>query len=289
MIIDKLSLLMYTNESYLPIANLSIQEFNKFSKDIKIKKYLATNKITSDFNHTDNDFEILDNNIELSLESRQFAEVLIYALEKIPEKYVLFLLEDTFIANDIKGSNLNSIIELMDDNKINHLSLMSYSHPWEILNVDYSKYNLPNDLLFTIPNSYLYTFSLQPSIWETKTLLDILKHNIGITLHEFDTSRIKNKRGEIRNGDDGNGYINTPKDFWDYGIKHCCFNRTFETSSYCFDDRPFNGDYFLFLYSEVIRHGKFNVNTHNNCREFIVKYLEEKNINETHPLYKKYF
>jgi hypothetical protein len=87
-------------------------------------------------------------------------------------------------------------------------------------------------------------------------------------------SRI-NKKGERRSGDDGNGYINTPDDFWDYGIKHTCFKRTFETTPYCFDDRPFDGDYFLFLYSGIIRGGKFDFHTHNNSREFIKKFLEE--------------
>ena len=287
--IDKLSLLIYTCEQYLPISKLSMEEFNRYTTDLEIKKYLVSNKITDNF-FTDNlGFELLDSNVKFSENSTHFADNLIYALEKIEEKYVLLWVEDTIIGTDMKSQNLKSVIDLLDENEIDHLSLLSYGHDWEILDVNYSKYNLPDSLLFKMPNSYLYTFSLQPAIWNTKKLLEVLKHNQGITLHQFDTSEIKNKKGILRSGDDGYGYINTPDDFWDYGIKHTCFRRTFETTPYCFDDRPFDGDYFLFLYSGIVRGGKFDFNTHHNSREFVIKFLNEKNITKEDETYTKFF
>lgn len=289
MTIDKLGLLMYTNETYLPIAKLSIDEFNKHSSDFEINKYIVSNRFDETIDFSDCGAEIFDANVPLSNDSRHFADLLIYALERIKEKYVLFWIEDTIVANKIKGKNLKSVVDLIDENDINHLTILSYGHNWKILDLDYSKYGLPPDLLFDMPNSYLFAFSLQPAIWKTETLLDVLKHNRGISLHEFDTSNIRNKKGERRSGDDGNGYINTPDDFWDYGIKHTCFRRTFETTPYCFDDRPFDGDYFLFLYSGAIRGGKFDFYTHNNSREFIKKFLEEKNITKEDKIYGRFF
>jgi hypothetical protein len=287
--VDNVALLMYTSEPYLPIAKLSINEFNRYSEGHEISKYMVSNKIPNSKDFDNLDFSVLDANVNLSSDSRHFAEVLIFALEKIKEKYIILWLEDTFVSVPIKYDNLNSLIRLMDDNEINHLSLMSYGHDWKIMDLDYTKYGLPNNLLFEMPNSYVYTFSVQPAIWKTETLLDILKHNIGISLHEFDTSNVKNKLGDKRGGDRGDGYINTPEGFWDYNISHTCFKRTFETTQYCFDDRPIEGDYFLFLYSGAIRGGKFDFGTHNNTRIYIKKFLEENNITNEHPEYKNFF
>ena len=46
---DVLSVVFYTNEKYFTIAELAISEFNKFSKNINIEKYLVTNKVQNDY------------------------------------------------------------------------------------------------------------------------------------------------------------------------------------------------------------------------------------------------
>ena len=43
--IKNLSALFYTSENHVPIVKLSIDEFNKFSQNIGIKKYLVSNNI----------------------------------------------------------------------------------------------------------------------------------------------------------------------------------------------------------------------------------------------------
>jgi hypothetical protein len=44
-----LSVVFYTNENYFPIAELAISEFNKFSKNINIEKYLFTNNVKENY------------------------------------------------------------------------------------------------------------------------------------------------------------------------------------------------------------------------------------------------
>jgi len=61
------------------------------------------------------------------------------------------------------------------------------------------------------------------------------------------------------------------------------------TSNYTFDEHNGNDDYFLMLYSEILRFGKFNFNTHSNNRIFLEKFLSEKNIDKNHEIYYKYF
>ena len=284
-----LSVLMYTNESYLPIASLFTKEFNKFSNGLEIKKYVCSNTFNYPHELDFQDFVKLDSSTELSSDSRQFSKVMLDGLKQIDSEYVLFMLDDFFLITEIKVDILNSLIDVMTESKIDHLSLMSYGHSWNKLSIDYSKFNLPNDIILEVPMSYCYMFSLQPSIWKRESLIEIFTHNPNISVHEYDSSNIRNKKGERRSGDDGHGYINTPDNFWDYGFTHYCLNRTFETALYTFDDRPLEGDYFLFLYSGAMRFGKFDFNTHNNTKLYIVKYLEENNITKDHPVFGKYF
>jgi len=286
---ESISVLIYSSQNYLPIADLGTKEFNKFSKDLKIKKYLACNTFDIEYDFNYDEFELLDANVQIQNDSRQFAKVMINSLKKIQTKYVMFMLEDMFLTKNIKKENLISILNVMEDHDINHFSLMAYSHDWKKLEIDYQKYNLDENIFLEIPDSYIYMFSLQPSIWKRESLLEIFENNQNISIHEYDVSFIKNKRGEIRHGDNGHGYINTPENFWDYGFKHCCLNKKFETASYCFDDRPLDGDYFLYSYSGAMRFGKFDFNTHNNTREYITKFLNENNIDRSHKIYGKFF
>ena len=285
---EKISLLIYSNETFLPIANLAIDEFNKFSNELNIKKYLASNKFINDDDLEYNDFIKIDANIPLENDGRHFAKILIKSLEVMDSEYVLFMPDDMFVINQIKKENLDKIINLMDGENIDHISLMSYGHNWEIMNIDYSKYGLPNNYIFNMNMSYIFMITLQPMIWKVSSFLEFLKHNENISIREFDTSSVKNKKGQTRLGPNSDGYYETPDDFWDYGFKHCCFKRYYENTPYPFDDRPFDGDYFLFLWSEVIAGGKFNLNRGNNCRTYLMDFLEKNNIGKTHKIYGKF-
>lgn len=285
---ERITCFFYTNETYTPIANLAIDEFNKFSKNLEIQKVLVSNSFYQEDKLPYENFLKVNAGIELRSDTRHFAKVLLKGLESVRTKYVLFMLDDTFIMNEIKKESLDNILNFMDGEKIDHLSLMSYGHDWKIMNVDYEKYGLPNNYIFEMEDSYIYMFSLQPSIWKTDSLIELLKHNLDISIKEYDTSVIKNKKGQIRGDADGNGYINTSKDFWDYGFKHCCFKRYFENTPYPFDDRDEEGDYFLFLWSETIYGGKFSVHRHQNCKKYITKFMVEKNITSEHEIYGKF-
>jgi hypothetical protein len=282
---ERITVLFYTNQTYAPIANLSIDEFNRFSKDLEIKKILVSNKFPDNDNLPYEEFTKIDAGVEFRSDTRHFAKTVLKGLEKVDTKYVLFLLDDTLIMNNIKRNSLDSVLNFMDGENIDHLSLMSYGHDWKIIETDYSKYRLPNDYMFEMPNSYMFMFSLQPSIWKTSSFIEILEHNLEISIKEFDISQFKNKKGEVRGAADGNGYIETPEDFWDYGFRHCCFKRYYETTPFPFDDRPEEGDYFLFLWNESIVGGKFNLNRHNNNRIHLIKFLSEKNITKDNHVY----
>jgi hypothetical protein len=95
-------------------------------------------------------------------------------------------------------------------------------------------------------------------------------------------------KGQTRNTINGE-YYETPSDFWDYEFKHICLNKNNSTGNYAFDEHNGEDDYFLFLYSEIMRHGKFNVLSHRNNRTFLDEFLPKNNINSQSEEYSKYF
>lgn len=286
---DNLSLLIYTNQSYLPIAHLCAEQINENLNNFKIDKYIASNSFNSNVNFDDLDFKLIDTNIGFSENSHHFSEVLIKSLEEIKTDYVLLFLDDYLIINKIKTDVLSNLVNVMVDEKIDYLSLTSLNYPeWGILNINYDKYQLPKDLLLNFNYAYFHMFSVQPSIWKRESLINILKHNIGVSVHDFDTTKVKNIKGETRIQESFEYWL-TPPNFWDYNYKFVCLKQTELTKCYNFDDRGLEGDYLLFLYSEIIRWGKFNLNTHQNNRIFLESYLSKKNIDINNEVYKQFF
>ena len=177
----------------------------------------------------------------------------------------------------------------MVNENVDHLSLMSYGHNWDVMNINYKEYGIPDNYFLNFNTSYCHMITLQPMIWKTSSFIELLNYNLNISLKEFDTSNFKNKKGENRSGFSSYGYYEIDNNFWDFGFKHCCFNRFYENTPYSFDDRPLDGDYFLFLWTEVIAGGKFNFNRGHNCKIYLEKYLQEKNINRNNKLYQNFF
>ena len=220
---NNLSILYYTSENHAPIAKLSIDEFNKFNPNINIKKYLVSNNIkdTLDFS----DFQIINTSTPYCGGGTHFSEVMIKGLSMIDTDYVLFMLDDYTLFTEINKENLERIVSVMNDEKIDHVSLMSYNFKnWGVYSLDYSKYNLPQDIFLNLNTSYRYMLSVQPSLWNRKSLIKILESNTKIGLHHFDTSYVRNMKGELRHNMDGDFY-ETKNDYWDYGFKHFCLNK----------------------------------------------------------------
>lgn len=285
---EDLSLILYTSENYIPIAKLFVQEFNKFSNGLSIPKYIVSNnfKCETDFNSMG--FEKVDCNIPHCDGGSHFSKVMLNSLEQVKTDYIILFLEDYILTKNIKINVLNNVINLMKNENIDHISLMSYEgDDWEILNLDYKTYDLKDNIFLKMNEKYRYMFSVQPCIWKKDSLIKILNHNNNITIHTFDTTYVKNMKGQLRDSITGDNY-ETPFDFWDYGFTHLALNKNPLTANYAFDEHNGEDDYFLLLYSEIMRHGKFNIYSHDNNRIFLDSFLLSNNINSENKEYSKY-
>jgi hypothetical protein len=286
---ENLSLLLYTSENHTPIAKLFIQEFNKFSNGLNIPKYIVSNDFKCGNDFTSMGFNMINANIQYCLGGTHFSKVMLKSLNEIQTDFVILFLEDYILINNIKVDVLSNIMNVMVNENIDHLSLMSYEGSnWENYNIDYEKYNLDNDIFLKMNEEYLYMLSVQPCIWKRESLIKLLNNNLEVGIHSFDTSYVRNNKGEVRNNINGEFY-ETPPNFWDYGFKHITLNKIPLTGNYAFDEHNGEDDYLLFLYSEIMRHGKFNVLSHENNKVFLNKFLMDNNITPNNKQYSKYF
>jgi hypothetical protein len=285
-----LSLIIYSSQDYLPLAKTCAEIFNEKPEDLNIPKFIVSNKIPNTNVVSNLGFELIDTNIELKSDKSQFQEVLLKSLETINTKYIMLFLEDYWLVNKFKTNNLEKVMNLVEDNNIDYLSLMSYGYgDWETYPADYSKYDLPDNTILKFDERHLHMYSVQPCIWKKSSLIELLNHNPKLTMVDMDTTRVRNKKGQRREGEDSYGLWTTPNDFWDYGFQHCCFDRRSDTAFFTFDEHDGVSDYLIFQYSEIGRGGKFNFNAGSNNRIFLQRVLPERNITPENELYSRYF
>lgn len=259
--LDNISLIMYTNEKYIPIANLSASQINKHLL-LNIPKYLITNKFI-DYNFNFLDFHIIDTNTPFAHDASHFREVMYKTLKNyINTDYILYFQDDYYLFKDLKINNFLNLFNYIQQQDIGFMSLYGHGSECGELIENTTKFNLPSIMKFY--RSYMYSTSVQPCIWNRQFLLDILEHNEYLTLSMLDTSNFKNKMGYRQS------------DGWDY--QWDTYGLVFDSpdmGGFAFDNHNGIDDYYLLMYSEIIRHGKFNTHTHYNNKIIVNKIIEE--------------
>jgi len=277
---NSLRYVCYTNQLYIPIANLFIKLFYKHTQN-KIPLTVITNNDGVRIEKNDT-VTVIDTNVHFQGNGGHFTYSLINALSKIDEKYIFFFCDDYFLSRDIDYKNLENLLNLMNSDNIDFFSFSS-CHPksknWQLY-----QQSIFNDELFCIPDNFQYMCSVQPCIWRKETLLKVLEHNKGITLHDFDNSVLydnKMLRREI--------IPSTEKyTLWQndniYGYKKLCSNfKAYDE----LDEKDIN-TFFIVQYVEGVRHGLFNIYLNVRGATFIKNILNEFNITSLHPTYGRF-
>jgi hypothetical protein len=285
---NDISTLIYTNDSNLSIAKHCLLNFNKSLESLDIERFLVSNKFSNSSMFDGLNVTLLDSQVDFKEDASHFRDVMLFALKNIKTKYVFWILDDYWFFSKFKCEVLFNLLKIMEQQSIDHLSFMAYWYNWTPVQVDYSAFNLPENCLMEFDKKYFYMFSVQPSIWKRESLIRLLEHNDGLKVWQMDTTDVKNLKGTKR-GYHNYEFWDTPSDFWDYNFNSVSLKRTDLTANFAFDERGANGDYFCFLYSEVIRQGKFNFHTHANNRLFLERYLAEHGITADTSEFSKYF
>lgn len=263
-----IGIVIYTNETNLPILKLFLNYFFKHNPNFTYPIYAVSNNFTkTDLPHQDK-VTYLSGNVEWNPQGKHFSQTLSNVLPQIKEEYIFYFCEDYILTNPIHTGALESLLKLMQDENIDMFSFAS-SYPvinnWSLLDVECSKYSFEPNTFYTTDNQYKHAYSVQPCIWKKSSLQQLLADNPEASLHDMDNS--------ILNDKDNYKIICTNYKIYD----GCC-----------------PPEYFIIGYMEIIRHGVFlmalNGHDHmeNTFQDNFLKQLIKENQLHTKPEYDRY-
>lgn len=108
----------------------------------------------------------------LVVESSNFSERILKALETVKTPYVMHLLDDDFILEKLNEINIDHLVEFLDSNKIHYCKLLGNPKGRKIYK---PRFKTQAGSVRRIKQKLMYAVSLQPSMWETNMLKKVSK------------------------------------------------------------------------------------------------------------------
>jgi hypothetical protein len=263
-----ISFVVFTNENYFDLLYLTLPYTIENTKHLNKTINIVSNKIPQ---HEKFDgVNYIDSNVNFSGDGSHFRDSLLFALNQIPEDYILFLCDDYLIKSPINKNRFDNIINILDKINGDYLALGTQKHienfvvNWEKPNITLSEYGFPDGCFYKFDVTARHMYSVQPCVWKKSSLIELLTHNPSLTLHQLDNTNILNKKGENRQLNEffNFSFYENKENFFDYGFNNFCYHHP--PISYHVDEKPLSTDFLLIDYIEIVRHGKFldaNVNS----------------------------
>jgi len=263
-----ISFIVFTNENYFDLLYLTLPYTIENTKHLNKTINIVSNKIPQ---HEKFDgVNYIDSNVNFSGDGSHFRDSLLFALNQIPEDYILFLCDDYLIKSPINKNRFDNIINILDKINGDYLALGTQKHienfvvNWEKPNITLSEYGFPNGCFYKFDVTARHMYSVQPCVWKKSSLIELLTHNPSLTLHQLDNTDILNKKGENRQLTEffNFSFYENKENFFDYEFNNFCYH--YPPISYHVDEKPLSTDFLLIDYIEIVRHGKFldaNVNS----------------------------
>jgi hypothetical protein len=263
-----IGVVVYTNETNLPILELFLKYFFKHNPNFIYPIYVVSNNLTKTELPYQDKVTYLSGNVEWNSQGKHFSQTLFNVLPQIKEEYIFYFCEDYILTNPIHVSALENLLKLMQDENVDMFSFASsypINHKWPLLDVECSKYSFEPNTFYSTDNQYKHAYSVQPCVWRKSSLQQLLIDNPEASLHDMDNSVLNNK--------DNYKIICTNYKIYD----GCC-----------------PPEYFIIGYVEIIRHGVFlmALNGHdyieNTFQDIFLKQLIKENDIRNKPEYDKY-
>jgi hypothetical protein len=263
-----ISFVVFTNENYFDLLYLTLPYTIENTKHLNKTINVVSNKIPQ---HEKFDgVNYIDSNVNFSGDGSHFRDSLLFALNQIPEDYILFLCDDYLIKSPINKNRFDNIINILDKINGDYLALGTQKHienfvvNWEKPNITLSEYGFPDGCFYKFDVTARHMYSVQPCVWKKSSLIELLTHNPSLTLHQLDNTNILNKKGENRQLSEffNFSFYENKENFFDYGFNNFCYH--YPPITYHVDEKPLSTDFLLIDYIEIVRHGKFleaNVNS----------------------------
>jgi len=261
--------IVYTNESNLPILELFLQYFFKYNPKFPYSVYVVSNNFTTSNLPYQDKVTYLSGNVEWHSRGGHFSQTLSNVLPQIKEDYIFYFCEDYILNDSIDIEALENLLRLMQDKNID---MFSFASSYPIINnfrplveIDDTKYNFQPNTFYQTNNQYVHAYSVQPCIWKKLSLQQLLADNPQASLHDMDNSILNNK--------DNYKIVCTNYKIYD----GCC-----------------PPEYFIIEYVEIVRHGVFlmALNGHDHMehtyQDIFLRQLIKENDLHNKPKYNKY-
>jgi hypothetical protein len=245
----------YTNEQNITLCEIAVDFFKKNSRELKIN--IVSNSIPDNHNFFHNDIMYHNSNVDFMSDGSHFGETMLKYLNSIKNEFVFFFCDDYFVIDKIKEDDLFEIVNFMRHESISYFGFDDMN-PYSTKKEEsfYESLNFPDfNGKFIIRNDdHEYLYSVQPCIWNRKSLLNLLK--IGVSLHDLDhTKKILKHNNIIALG-----------------------NRFKSHMTYVNQETYPSIEYYILSYVETVRHGVFMIPENDPYRvdgEMQVKVIRE--------------
>ena len=272
---------IFTNEKYFNINYVTVPFLKENTKHLNKNINIISNRFPE--HERFNDVNYIESNISFQEDGGHFRDTMLYALKQIPEKYIFFLCDDYIFKSPIKEDTFNSLTKILDDINGDFLSLSTQKHMgayvpnWNKIEIDITSYGFPENCFYYMPDEYCHMYSVQPCIWKKDSLIELLTHNKGLTLHGLDNLNIRNKKGEGRERNPLILFYYEKLGFFDYNFKNVGIY--LDPLGFNADERILDSDYLIIDYCEIIRHGKI-MEADTNSKRFFLNLIDKEEYRE---------
>lgn len=236
--IDNLRFVYFTNENNIPLLKLTLSNFFKYNNLDNIKVSVISNNYNDDILPYSDVVQYLNGNTPFHAQAKHFSNSLKNTLSEIKEEYIFLLLDDYHFINDTKFSDLQKLMEFIVAEDVDYFGFDDVpdlpADGWS----PYEKENYPfgKESLYYRDNNYRYLYSVQPTIWKRKSLMELCDR-WEFSVHDLDETLPQIKQEN----------------------KLKCFGNSQRSH---FTYKP-SDDYFVIAYVEIIRHG--GLQHYKNC------------------------
>lgn len=259
-----LRFLFFTNERNQAFCDLCLDYFFKHCKEENLKVSVISNAYKKETKKHLGRVEYLESGIDLHDRNR-FPLTMQYALSNISEDYVFLFFDDYFLIRDIKVDELKDLLDFIKHEGVDYFGFDELvGAPSEFEKYKSEKFTKFDGKIAIKPKSYMYLYSLQPSIWKRQSFLELFNRNKEITLHELDNTKqeIKDSTAEFKT-------LGSPL--------HSMFG-----SHYQYEEI---NNYFILAYIEITRSMVFSIpengfanNPKDPVPQFVYRLIEKENL-----------
>lgn len=244
MTFDNLRFVFYTNEYNIHFVELTLTYFFRYMPVQDLKISVISNKLPNKPLPFSDKVEYLSGNVEFDYSGRHFAKTFVNTLPKIKEDYIFFFCDDYFLVAETKVNHLTKLLEFIKKHDVDYFGFD------DAPSVDIDTFHRFDHILEEYPttdilirnNQYRYLFSVQPCIWKTQSMYNLLNKHSHISLHDLDETL-----DEIKNSNQLLALYNMGQSWFSHNDESCQIK----------DIKLF--DYFVLAYVELVRSGVFFV------------------------------